>query len=415
MKGVLFALLFVFPLFSFSAGGAVLLVEKTWNLHTDEMITELRLNGTFLVENEYQTILQMNITGSGAEFEESNGTLRVVFNTDKFSGDKQITATALVRTSYPLQIPSNPDFSPSSANSSGLIGYGEDIASKAESLASGKETELEVVAAITDWAHGYITYDMEYWGDPSSAQAVFQEPRAVCVGYTHLFLSMLRSLGFETRFVSGYAFSEGWQPHAWAEVKICEAWVPVDPTFREVGALDARHVASSYSEDQSGVYDVLVARGNGFDFNSTVSVHASEVVSFDELLFVHTVLYGDDLRVTLYNPSSSYVTPTYEFIMPDFIIKKDKRILVIPPASSRELTYRLDTGDLETGYSHSIPYHIYVQGTLVEGEHTIMKGSPAKAEPQAEYTQPIQQAKEEPCPLFVFFVAFVFAILCIRD
>lgn len=413
MRGALLALLFVFPIFSFPAGSAIVLVEKTWNLHSDGMITELRLNGTFLVENEYQEILQMNLTDEGAEFEESNGAIRVIFNSEKFSGDKQITATALVHTSYPLQIPSNPPFLPSPNGSSGLVEYDESISSTAASITLEKETELEAVAALVDWTNGYITYDLEFWGGPAPAQAVFNDPRAVCVGYAHLLISMLRSLGFETRFVSGYAFAEEWQPHAWAEVRIGGAWVPVDPTFRELGALDARHVASSYSDDQSGVYDVLVAKGSGFDFNSTVFVETSEQESFEEFLFIHTVLYDDDLKVVVYNPGSGYATPTYEFRMPEFILNKDTRILVVPPSSSKELDYRLHTGELETGYSHSIPYHIYVQGTRVDGEHTIIKKSHAKAEPTEEPAE--MPAQSEPCPLIIFSIAFLLAGLFTKN
>ncbi|MBD3397907.1 hypothetical protein GF412_02020 [Candidatus Micrarchaeota archaeon] len=412
MRNALLAFLFIFPVFAFSSGSAVISIEKTWSLHAEEMITDLELNGTFLVKNDYQEILQMNVTDEGARFEESNGTVRVVFNADKFSGEKQITASALVRTEYPLEIRTNPEFIPSPANASGLIEYDEHISSTSEAISSGKKTELEAVVAVADWVHDYLSYDMEFWGSPSSAKTVFNEPRGVCVGYAHLFISMLRSLGFETRFVSGYAFAEEWQPHAWAEVKIGESWVPVDPTFREVGALDARHLASSYSSDQSGAYDLLVARGNGFDFNSTVSVSTSEKEKFEELIFVHTVLYDDDLKVTLYNPSSSYITPTYEFAMPEFILTKDTRIIVIPPSSSKEITYRLNTGELEAGYTHNVPYYLSVQGTSVEGEHSIMKGSIADAEPEEEYSETQQH---ESCPLIALSLAMGLAGLFLRS
>ena len=409
MRLLCLILFFILPLFSFSAGEVVVEIEKTWYLFTDQTITDVTLNGTFLVENEHQEILQINLTDDGAEFENSNGTIRVIFNDEEFTGGKIITATALVRSAYPLAIQFNAPFEPQEVASTGLVSYDDTISSAARSISAEKETELEVVAALADWTHEYINYDISFWGDPASATSVFQNPRGVCVGYSHLFISMLRSLGFETRFVSGYAFAEDWQPHAWAEVRVGGNWVPVDPTFREVGALDARHIVTSYSYDQSGVYDILVARGEGFTFNSTVSVKTSEKQSFEEVLFIHSVLYGDDMKVVVYNPTDQYVTPTYELSMPEFILPKDIRIVTIPPQESKTFTYHLSTGDLESGFSHNIPYQISVQGTTLTGEHTIVKGTLSNGEPEEEYQPP--QDESEPCPLITFSLMFIFAAL----
>lgn len=407
MRLLFLALLLIFPLFSFSTGEVVVEVEKTWYLFTNETITDVTLNGTFLVENEYQEILQISLTDDGAEFENINGTIRVIFNDNEFTGRKIITATALVHSAYPLTIQSNAPFEPQEIESIGLISYDEDISSAAKSISAEKETELEVVVALVDWTYEYMNYDISFWGDPAPAKNVFRDPQGVCVGYSHLFISMVRSLGFETRFVSGYAFAEDWQPHAWAEVMVGGEWVPVDPTFREVGALDARHIVSSYSSDQSGVYDILVAKGKGFTFNSTVTVKTSEKQSFEEVLFIHSVLYDDDLKVVIHNPTDFYVTPTYELSMPEFILPKDTRILTIPPQGSETLIYHLSTGDLDSGFSHNIPYQIVVQGTTLTGEHMIVKGTSSNGEPEEEYKPP--QNESEPCPLIMLALAFILA------
>ncbi|MCP4647230.1 MAG: hypothetical protein GY852_05745 [bacterium] len=409
MKTIFLFLLLIIPLFSFTAGEAVVELEKTWYLFTNETITDVVLNGTFIVENEHQEILQINLTDAGAEFENNNGTIRVIFVDDEFTGGKIITATALIRSSYPLTVKSNAPFDPHETESTGLISHDAAISSAAKSISAEKETELEAVAALVDWTHEYISYDLSFWGDPAPATAVFQDPRGVCVGYSHLFISMARSLGFETRFVSGYAFAEDWQPHAWAEVKVGGDWLPVDPTFREVGALDARHIVSSYSYDQSGVYDILVARGSGFIFNSTVTVKTSEKYSFEEVLFIHSVLYGDDLKVVVHNPTNQYVSPTYELSMPEFILPRDTRIIAISPQGSKTLTYHLNTGDLDPGFSHSIPYQIEVQGTTLTGEHTIVKGTPSNGEPEEEYQPP--QDESAPCPLIALSLAAIIAFL----
>jgi len=210
-------------------------------------------------------------------------------------------------------------------------------------------------------------------------------------------ISLLKSLGFDTRFVSGYAFADEWQAHAWAEVKIGDSWIPLDPTFREAGALDARHIASSYSEDQSEVFDVLSARGEGFTFNSTVSVKTSEKEQFEEVLFVHSVLYDDDLKVIIYNPTNSYVTPTYELSLPEYLLPTDTRILTIAPEEFETMTYHLTTGELEAGYAHTIPYRVVMQGTTLNDEHTIVKGTLENGAPSEEYEIPKDET--ETCPL----------------
>ena len=411
MRALLLVLILTLPVFSFYAGEVIVQVEKTWDLSANETITELLLNGTFLLENDFQQMLQKNVS-EGAEFQTIGDTTYVVFEADEFIGDKTITATATVHAAYPLEIASNPPFAPSQANATPLTQYDDPISSIATSISSEKETELEVVSALTDWTYRYLEYDLSYWGQSAPASAVYHEPKAVCVGYTHLLISMLKSLGFETRFVSGYAFADEWQAHAWAEVKIGDSWIPLDPTFRETGALDARHIASSYSEDQSEVFDTLIARGAGFTFNSTVSVQTSQKEQFEEVLFVHSVLYDDDLKVIIYNPTNSHVTPTYELSLPEYLLPRDTRILTIAPEEFETRNYHLSTGELEPGYAHTIPYRVVMQGTTLNEEHIIVKGTLENGEPTEKYELPKDEA--ETCPLISAAIFLILFSFCIR-
>jgi len=411
MRAAFILLLFILPLFSFYAGEVLVEVDKTWEISSEETVTDLALNGTFLLENEYQSILEMNVS-PGAEFQTVNNTIYVIFEQPEFRGEKIIVARALVSAKYPMAISNNPPFSPSKLNSTPLTQADNGIASIATSLSSGSETELEVVTKLTDWTYRYLEYDLSYWGDPAPASEVFANPRAVCVGYSHLLISMLNSLGFETRFVSGYAFADEWQSHAWLEAKIGESWVPIDPTFREVGALDARHIASSYSQDQSQVFDSLIARGKGFDFNSTVSVKTLEKEPFEEVLFIHTVLYDDEFKVIIYNPTQSYVTPTYVLSLPEYLLAKDTNILLIPPKEFATYNYHLSTGDLEPGYAHQIPYLITLQGTTLNEEHTLVKGTLKNGSPTEPYELP--QDQTQACPLIVFSLASTGSLLLVK-
>jgi hypothetical protein len=219
---------------------------------------------------------------------------------------------------------------------------------------------------------------------------------------------MAKSLGFETRFVSGYAFAGEWQAHAWAEVKIGEEWVPVDPTFGEMGILDARHIATSYSNDQGEVYDSLIAKGENFTFSSNVSLGASEQHMFQKFFSVHTVLFGDGLEVVVFNPTDFYATPTYSMDMPDYILPDDSRILVIPPRSSTTIRYTLNTAELEPGYTHEIPYEISMQGSTFNDKLSYVKGISASLVQPPLVEEEATPQTQGACPLL-----FVFALLAL--
>ncbi|MEM4272120.1 MAG: transglutaminase domain-containing protein, partial [Candidatus Bilamarchaeaceae archaeon] len=347
MRGAILFLAFFSLSFSAYVGEAVLQIEKTWRISSNGTITDVWLNGTFLAVNDFQEIRQMSVR-EGARFEQAGNEIYVIFEAPELSGERNITAVAVVHTAYPLRITSNPPFQgipPQLAG--GLISYDEGIAASARQISLGKGEQLEVVAALSNWVNRYVSYDLSKWGDPAPATKVFSSPAAVCVGYSHLFISMARSLGFETRFVSGYAFAGDWQPHAWAEVKIGEEWVPVDPTFNEMGILDARHIAAAYSNDQGEVYDTMTAKGADFAFSTSISFGTSEQRAFQNFLSPHTVLFGDGLEVIIFNPTDFYATPTYSLDMPDYILPDDSRIIVIPPHSSIALRYTLNTAELE--------------------------------------------------------------------
>lgn len=406
------ALFFIFLLtslsFSVFVGESVSEMEKTWFISSEGTIRDLRLNGTFIALNDFQEIERMDVDG-GARFEQAGDEIFVIYEEKEFAGDKNITAVATVRTAYPLRISADPSFSGEySAPAYGLVIFDEDISDSARRISAGKSGELEVVAAIADWTNRYVEYNLSYWGDPAPATEVFWKPEGVCVGYAHLFIAMAKSLGFETRFASGYAFAGEWQAHAWAEVKIGGQWVPVDPTFKEMGIIDARHVTTSYSNDQSEVYDSLIAKGENFTFSSNVSLGTSEQHMFQKFFSVHTVLFGDGLEVVVFNPTDYYATPTYSLDMPDYILPDDSRIIVIPPRSSTTIRYNLNTAELEPGYTHQIPYQVDLQGGTFKDTLSYVKGVPASLVQPPLVKETPEPQSQETCPLL--FVASLFAL-----
>ncbi len=408
MKAYFLLALFVSLSFSAYIGEAVSQMEKTWFISAQGTIRDVRLNGTFLAMNDFQEVELMEV-GQGARFEQVGDEIFVIYEAPELAGEKNITAVATVHTSYPLGITSDPAFQQfSSKQAYGLVFYDDAIFSAASQISAGKAGDLEVAAALAQWTNRYITYNISYWGNPAPATQVFGNPQGVCVGYAHLFIAMAKSVGLETRFVSGYAFAGEWQAHAWAEVKIGNRWVPVDPTFGEMGILDARHIATSYSNDQGEVYDSLIAKGENFTFSSNVSLGTSEELMFQKFFSAHTVLFGNGLEVIVFNPTDFYATPTYSLDMPDYILPDDSRILVIPPRSSVTIRYNLDTAELEPGYTHEIPYEIRMQGSTFTDKLSYVKGVSAGLVQPPLVENPKTSQTPETCPL-----SLVFALLAL--
>ena len=79
----------------------------------------------------------------------------------------------------------------------------EGIAAQAKRLVQNARTVPEAASAILNWIVDNFTYD----AGPSTLQdgrSVFFSKRGSCVGYTHLAIAMLRSVGIPARYVHGY-------------------------------------------------------------------------------------------------------------------------------------------------------------------------------------------------------------------
>lgn len=117
----------------------------------------------------------------------------------------------------------------------------------ARSIVQNATTPFEEIAMLAEWAHDYLDYNASMVGQELGTRDILVARQGVCTEYTTLFVTLSRSLGYPTRFVNGYAYSEKFNSflgHAWAEVYLGR-WVSVDPTWLEVGNLDGTHIASA--------------------------------------------------------------------------------------------------------------------------------------------------------------------------
>ncbi|PIT84977.1 hypothetical protein COU37_00435 [Candidatus Micrarchaeota archaeon CG10_big_fil_rev_8_21_14_0_10_45_29] len=121
------------------------------------------------------------------------------------------------------------------------------FASLAKNITKGAHSDFEKISALAEWVNAYVEYDLSYIDKNAGVYEILESKRGVCGDYSLLFITLARSLGYPARFANGYAYSDEqhiWIGHAWAEVYLGK-WVGVDPTWLEVGHIDATHITFS--------------------------------------------------------------------------------------------------------------------------------------------------------------------------
>ncbi len=128
----------------------------------------------------------------------------------------------------------------------------DQVRSLALNITSEGGSDIYKIYKLAEWVNSYLEYYPEYAGENIPSDRVLKDPKGVCTEFTNLFAALSRSLGYPTRIVIGYVYlpDEGWMFHSWAQVYL-DRWVDVDPTWLEVGYLDATHIPIAYSEDTS--------------------------------------------------------------------------------------------------------------------------------------------------------------------
>ncbi|MBI5051145.1 transglutaminase domain-containing protein, partial [Candidatus Micrarchaeota archaeon] len=185
--------------------------------------------------------------------------------------------------------------------------------------------------------------------------------RGVCVEYSHLLIALLKSLGFETRYVSGYVLADDWQPHAWVEVKTPEGWLSVDPTFLEAQNLDNSHIAMYYAESQDRVFD-SVSSDKRIKFSSKEEVIPTLMEKLNSRTPVK-VSYAfseseNTLTVSLENLENSYKFYSYAVSFPPEISAGEDTIVILAPNQKQTFEYNLNSPSFKEGFTYNIPARI---------------------------------------------------------
>jgi hypothetical protein len=274
-------------------------------------------------------------------------------------GDSVLKATAQVEIDYDPNITADRPLQNRSLASTTLTEADETMKLQAGNLA-WENSSLKTIRNLVSWVHDYIDYDLTYWGRVRSAKEAFAEKRGVCVEYAHLLIALARSLGFETRYVSGYVYANAWQPHAWNEIYVPDyGWLPADATFGQAGFLDDTHAAIQKGSDQSSAFDTLLSKDAAADLRVDDEITAQFLSSDPKGVSVDVSLdqqtYVADARVT--NSRPRYVYGTYTFLVPEGYGGEKSALVLLEPYQTTHFYHAINYSILQNSIFYRIPVY----------------------------------------------------------
>jgi transglutaminase-like putative cysteine protease len=111
---------------------------------------------------------------------------------------------------------------------------------------------------LKDWVSARMTFDLGIAFAPSSE--VVRNLRGTCAEYAILLATLARAAGIPARYLMGFVYLNGiWGGHAWTEMLIDGAWVPMDAAVNGSGAADAARFYFAESSLDAGPGESLAA------------------------------------------------------------------------------------------------------------------------------------------------------------
>lgn len=140
----------------------------------------------------------------------------------------------------------------------------------------------DAIRAVVSEVHARMRYTPGVTSVSTTAHEAWAAKLGVCQDFTHAALSLLRSLGIPSRYVSGYLHSEDEAPgtpvvgesHAWIETWD-GAWEGWDPTNNRV--VGAAHVLVAKGRDYSDVPPIKGLYAGGGAAHLSVSVEITQL------------------------------------------------------------------------------------------------------------------------------------------
>lgn len=152
------------------------------------------------------------------------------------------------------------------------------LRSLARSIIGSEKDAFRAVLRLERWVADNMTFDLGIALAPSSE--IFRNRRGTCLGYATLLAALTRAAGIPSRVVLGYVYALAiFGGHAWTEVLVDGAWIPVDAAIPASGVADAARVgiiATSFG-DGAG----LLSGGAGLKLFGQVDIKVLEYAGPD--------------------------------------------------------------------------------------------------------------------------------------
>lgn len=239
-----------------------------------------------------------------------------------------------------------------------------------------KSNDLENLVYVTNWIHTYLTYDMDYVSMVNDSLSVLSNAKGVCDEFAILEAAILRAQGYPVKYVVGYAnTSQEWGPHAWLDVYIPGyGWIAVDPTYNEVGSVDATHIVIEKLKDPRDSKDSVTSTNDvavKFGDKKQYFTH-QEVKTYEQLGL------GNDLDIDVIMPREAYQSSPHiaklqlknktnnhlmvliaSQLAPDFkqIYPKARKIVYyLKPLETKKFDYYFKLPELDNSYIYEFSY-----------------------------------------------------------
>lgn len=344
MRALLISLMLLSASFS-SFGYSRITIERFWTIESDGGPYEF--TGAISINDSNQKVISVTVPAGADYYQDGNGTIWV--HSESSGGEKLsvIRASAIVDIDYDTNITWDPPVPGKELDTTELTEFNKEMSRQALSLAR-EDSSLTTITNLVNWVHGSVDYDLSYWGRIRSAREVFNERKGVCVEYTHLLISLARSLGFETRYVNGYVLANAWQPHAWAEIYLPGyGWLPADATFGQAGILDDTHIAIDYGDDQASAYDLLVTRDAEAKISVGENIKASFLSEDAKGVGVNISYEEPAVDVEISNSRPEYVLGAYSFQIPEIYGTSESSVMLLSPGQAAHRYYAVNRSAAE--------------------------------------------------------------------
>ncbi|MCW1310043.1 MAG: transglutaminase-like domain-containing protein, partial [Candidatus Nanoarchaeia archaeon] len=259
--------------------------------------------------------------------------------------------------------------------------YDEEVAKTASEIVQGAIDYYDAILRLFNWIRKNIKYDesLIYVSSVNTSPAyVLKSRKALCSGFSSLFVAFLRSVGIPARNVFGIAHSgKEMREHMCVDIYIPEnGFVEFDPTYGQFGYVDASHIRLYADNTSNAVETVYSYEGNAsilysnYSFSYELINYSSSFDALESKAYLSKEIAACDDNVLLIleikNPLNSYVLTSAMITKVkdlELVYGDEYSSVVIPPLSSKQIHYVFHTQkNLKPNALYINPILIFVFG-----------------------------------------------------